>query len=444
MKSFQMSPSVREHIYRYDQKSRVRYWFWGTLFVLLLCLFLPWTQNIRSKGKVTTLRPEQRPQEINTIIGGRIVNWRVREGDRVKKGDTLLQLTEVKESYLDPQLVQRTGEQLDAKQRSVGLYQSKADAAATQLQALEREQQLKLEQNRNKLEQQTRKIQAAEQDLQAAINEVQVNDRQLSAGKTMYEAGAVALIDVERRKVNYQNALAKKISLENRLANEKQERTILEIELNSIRQSYAEKLAKTSGDRLQALSEAASGEAETAKLQNQYASYTIRNGMYFILAPQDGQVINARKAGIGEIVKDGERILDIVPDRIQFAVELFVRPMDLPLVNVGQPVRFWFDGFPAIVFSGWPQASYGTFGGVVSAVERNVNEDGNFRVLVAEDPNDKPWPVQLRMGAGAQGMALLKNVPVWYELWRNVNGFPPDYYKAKVPLSPNKTKKNEK
>ena len=431
MKSFQMSPSVREHIYRYDQKSRVRYWFWGTLFVLLLCLFLPWTQNIRSKGKVTTLRPEQRPQEINTIIGGRIVNWRVREGDRVKKGDTLLQLTEVKESYLDPQLVQRTGEQLDAKQRSVGLYQSKADAAATQLQALEREQQLKLEQNRNKLEQQTRKIQAAEQDLQAAINEVQVNDRQLSAGKTMYEAGAVALIDVERRKVNYQNALAKKISLENRLANEKQERTILEIELNSIRQSYAEKLAKTSGDRLQALSEAASGEAETAKLQNQYASFTIRNGMYFILAPQDGQVINARKAGIGEIVNDGERILDIVPDRIQFAVELFVRPMDLPLVNVGQPVRFWFDGFPAIIFSGWPQASYGTFGGVVSAVERNVNEDGNFRVLVAEDPNDKPWPVQLQMGAGAQGMALLKNVPVWYELWRNINGFPPDYYQPK-------------
>ena len=431
MKSFQMSPSVREHIYRYDQKSRVRYWFWGTLFVLLLCLFLPWTQNIRSKGKVTTLRPEQRPQEINTIIGGRIVNWRVREGDRVKKGDTLLQLTEVKESYLDPQLVQRTGEQLDAKQRSVGLYQSKADAAATQLQALEREQQLKLEQNRNKLEQQTRKIQAAEQDLQAAINEVQVNDRQLSAGKTMYEAGAVALIDVERRKVNYQNALAKKISLENRLANEKQERSILEIELNSIRQSYAEKLAKTSGDRLQALSEAASGEAETAKLQNQYASFTIRNGMYFILAPQDGQVINARKAGIGEIVNDGERILDIVPDRIQFAVELFVRPMDLPLVNVGQPVRFWFDGFPAIIFSGWPQASYGTFGGVVSAVERNVNEDGNFRVLVAEDPNDKPWPVQLRMGAGAQGMALLKNVPVWYELWRNINGFPPDYYQPK-------------
>jgi hypothetical protein len=150
--------------------------------------------------------------------------------------------------------------------------------------------------------------------------------------------------------------------------------------------------------------------------------------MYFILAPQDGQVINARKAGIGEIVKEGERILDIVPDIMQKAVELFIRPLDLPLVNTGQRVRFWFDGFPAIVFSGWPQASYGTFGGIIAAVERNVNEEGRFRVLVAEDPNDKPWPAELRMGAGAQGMALLKEVPIWYELWRNINGFPPDYY----------------
>jgi multidrug resistance efflux pump len=222
--------------------------------------------------------------------------------------------------------------------------------------------------------------------------------------------------------------LAKKVSAENKLANERQEQTILEIEQNSIRQSYAEKIAKTQGDQLQALSEAAGGEAETAKLQNLYASYSIRNDMYFILAPQDGQVINARKAGIGEIVKEGERILDIVPDQMQKAVELFISPVDLPLVNLGQSVRFWFDGFPAIVFSGWPQASYGTFGGIIAAVERNVNEDGKFRILVAEDPKEKPWPVQLRMGAGAQGMALLKDVPIWYELWRNINGFPPDYY----------------
>jgi len=111
-------------------------------------------------------------------------------------------------------------------------------------------------------------------------------------------------------------------------------------------------------------------------------------------------------------------------------VELFVRPVDLPLVSTGQQVRFQFDGFPAIVFSGWPRSSYGTFAGKVTAVENSVSANGKFRVLVTENPLQKPWPPQLRMGTGAQAIALLKDVPVWYELWRNINGFPPDYYQA--------------
>jgi hypothetical protein len=60
-------------------------------------------------------------------------------------------------------------------------------------------------------------------------------------------------------------------------------------------------------------------------------------------------------------------------------------------------------------------------------------------VLVAEDPNDKKWPDQLKIGSGAQGITLLKDVPIWYELWRNINGFPPDFYTEEKD-----TKKKEK
>lgn len=183
----------------------------------------------------------------------------------------------------------------------------------------------------------------------------------------------------------------------------------------------------------------ASGQAEIAKLKNLYASYAIRNGMYYILAPQNGQVIKAKKAGLGEYVKEGEMIVEIVPEKIAYAVEMFVRPLDAPLIHPGQKVRLLFDGFPAIVFSGWPNASYGTFGGIVTAVERNTNGEGKFRVLVKEDPNDKPWPYQLQVGAGGQGIALLKDVPIWYELWRNINGFPADYYKPTA-TTPSKNK----
>ena len=122
------------------------------------------------------------------------------------------------------------------------------------------------------------------------------------------------------------------------------------------------------------------------------------------------------------------RSTEIVPERIDYAVEMYIEPMDLPLVNKGQKVRFIFDGIPAIVFSGWPNGSYGTFGGKVSAVETNVSDNGKFRVLVVEDSTQKKWPKSLRMGNGAQGIALLKDVPIYYELWRHINGFPPEYY----------------
>lgn len=421
-----------QHIYKYNTHSRVKYWFIGLLLILFIILFLPWTQNIRSRGKVTTLLQEQRPQQINSIIPGKVVKWYVKEGDLVQKGDTILQLSEIKDEYLDPALITRTQEQLNAKTMTVDYYKNKADATSSQILALQNERDLKLEQTKNKIRQQERKIESEELDLQAVINELNVTSRQLKAGQAMLDSGVISLIDFEKRKVNFQNTQAKKISAENKLANSKQELTILNIEINSIGQEYAEKISKATGDRFQSMSEIATGQGEIAKLENQYSNYNIRSGMYFITAPQNGQVTKAKKAGIGEIVKDGEMIIEIVPDRIQYAVELFVRPVDLPLISPGQKVRFWFDGFPAIVFSGWPNASYGTFGGKVFAVENTVSPNGKFRVLVSEDPDDKPWPKQLRVGAGAQGMALLKNVPVWYELWRNINGFPPDYYKPTI------------
>jgi multidrug resistance efflux pump len=254
----------------------------------------------------------------------------------------------------------------------------------------------------------------------------------------MFDSGLVSLTQVEQRNQLYQSALAKKISAENRLANTKQELVITRLEMNAQIQENREKKAKADGDRYQSLTAIANGQAEVAKLKNLYASYAIRNGMYYILAPQNGQVIKAKKAGLGEYVKEGEMIVEIVPEKIAYAVEMFVRPLDAPLINPGQKVRLLFDGFPAIVFSGWPNASYGTFGGIVTAVERNTNGEGKFRVLVKEDPNDKPWPPQLQIGAGGQGIALLKDVPVWYELWRNINGFPADYYK---PISTTVSKK---
>jgi multidrug efflux pump subunit AcrA (membrane-fusion protein) len=416
-------------IYRIKNKSKVRFWLFGIFAGLLIILFIPWTQNIKATGILTTLRQEQRPQQLNTIIGGKIAKWHVKEGDFVKMGDTIMQLSEIKDDYLDPNLLGRTQEQLAAKQLSIDGYKNKVGAAEMQINALGQGKNLKVEQIQNKLRQQKMKLQSDSMEMIAAQNDFKIFTEQFRRQKNMYDSGLISLTQLEQRNMSYQTANAKNTSASIKFLNAKQELLILQLEMNGAVQDYNEKISKASGDKFQSVAQIAGGQGEVSKLQNQYMNYDIRSKMYFITAPQSGQIVNAKKAGIGEILKEGEMLVEIVPDNFQYAVEIFVKPVDLPLLQIGQKVRFMFDGFPAIVFSGWPQASYGTFGGKISAIENTISDNGKFRILVAEDNKEKKWPTQLKMGTGTQAMALINDVPIWYELWRNINGFPPDFYK---------------
>ena len=422
-------------IYRIHKRSRVKRWF---LFIFLggiIVLFLPWTQNIKVQGNVSTLYQEQRPQQLNSPIPGKIIKWYVKNGDYVKKGDTLLQLSEVKEDYLDPLLVKRTEQQVDAKKGLQKYYEAKVGTTNSQLQALNSARDLKLSQLKVKISQLNNKLAGEEAELEAAKNELRMTSDQYERQKKMYDEGLVSLTQFQQRSVSYQNALAKKTATENKLAQTRQEIVNVSIEQNATIQDYNEKLSKTEGDRFQSMGQIEGSDGDIAKLENQVANYKARQGLYFVIASQDGQVVQINKAGIGEILKDGESIATIVPDKVDYAVEIYIKPVDLPLVKEGQRVMCIFDGFPAIVFSGWPNSSYGTFAGKVIAVENNISANGMFKALVIQDKNEKQWPPKIKMGTGVQGIAILNDVPIWYELWRNINGFPPDYYEVKTEKS---------
>ena len=394
-------------------------------------LFLPWTQNIKVQGNVSTLYQEQRPQQLNSPIPGRIIKWYVKNGDYVKKGDTLLQLSEVKEDYLDPLLVKRTEQQVEAKKGVRDYYEAKVGTTNSQMQALNSGRDLKLSQLKVKISQLNNKLAGEEAELEAAKNELRMSSDQYERQKKMYDEGLVSLTQFQQRSVSYQNALAKKTSTENKLAQTRQEIVNVSIEQNATIQDYNEKLSKTEGDRFQSMGQIEGSDGDIAKLENQAANYRARQGLYFVLASQDGQVVQINKSGIGEILKDGESIGVIVPEKVDYAVEIYIKPVDLPLVKEGQRVMCIFDGFPAIVFSGWPNSSYGTFAGKVIAIENNISANGMFKALVIQDKDEKQWPPKIKMGTGVQGIAILNDVPIWYELWRNINGFPPDYYEVK-------------
>ena len=398
-------------------------------------LFLPWTQNIKVQGNVSTLYQDQRPQQLNSPIPGKIIKWYVKNGDYVKKGDTLLQLSEVKEDYLDPLLVKRTEQQVDAKKGLQKYYEAKVGTTNSQLQALNSARDLKLSQLKVKISQLNNKLAGEEAELVAVNNELKMTSDQYERQKKMYDEGLVSLTQFQQRSVSYQNALAKKTATENKLAQTRQEIVNVSIEQNATIQDYNEKLSKTEGDRFQSMGQIEGSDGDIAKLENQVANYRARQGLYFVIASQDGQVVQINKAGIGEILKDGESIATIVPDKVDYAVEIYIKPVDLPLVKEGQRVMCIFDGFPAIVFSGWPNSSYGTFAGKVIAIENNISANGMFKALVIQDKNEKQWPPKIKMGTGVQGIAILNDVPIWYELWRNINGFPPDYYEVKTEKS---------
>jgi multidrug efflux pump subunit AcrA (membrane-fusion protein) len=421
-----------KNIYQIEKENRITKVFVILICVIVVILFLPWTQNIKAKGNITTLQQEQRRQEVNTIIAGKVAKWWVKEGDIIEAGDTIMQLSEVKVEYLDPLLLEKMRSQIQAKTAAVEGYNKKGEMASKQEEALAQLQLIKLDQLKIKQQQQQLKLISDSIELIAQNNELQVAKRQIDAAKNMLDSGVISLIDFERRKVTYQNAYAKKIAVENKYAQSKQETLALQFEQRSILQDYNDKIAKVNGEKYSAGADQAAGIGDLAKLENNYANYDVRNKLYYIIAPQSGQITKAKKAGIGEYVKEGEMIVEIVPKNIQYAVELYIEPMDLPLISKGQKVRFIFDGFPAIVFSGWPNSSYGTFGGVITVIENGISDNGKFRVLVSEDPSEKSWPKQLRFGGGASGIALLKDVSIGYELWRNINGFPPEYYQAKV------------
>lgn len=403
-------------------------WLLLTMTAVIVLLFLPWTQNIQSKGKVTTLQPGQRPQTIQSTIAGRIEKWYVREGQLVRKGDTIVYLSEIKADYFDPELVPRAAQQVAAKEGAIVSYGSKVEALEGQIQAMKAELDYKQQQLANKVQQMQFKLASDSAELVQAFVQDSIAILQFRRTRELFELGNKSRTEMEDKRAKMQETKAKYISTQNKLQATRNELENARLELISLPYEYNQKIAKAESDKYSTLSDRFDAEGSVNKLRIEAANYKQRSQFYFILAPQDCYITKAIKPGIGETVKEGEEVVTIMPADYELAVELYIKPMDLPLVSYGQEVRFIFDGWPAFIFSGWPGQSFGTYQGEVAAIDNEISQNGQYRILVSPKKGTEDWPRALRVGSGAQGIALLHNVPLWYEIWRRLNGFPPDYY----------------
>jgi len=390
------------------------------LAVFIIVLFLPWQQNVRGSGAITALDPANRPQRVEAVIAGRVQRWHVREGDFVKAGDTIVTLTEVKEKNFDPELLSRLREQIAANENAITSKKMKAAALIRQIDALQKAKNLKIAQAQAKLQADRVRFENAE--------------NQYNRNKKLHEAGNIALTKLQDFEYKYRGAQAE---YEN-----------AQIELNRVAVEYLDKINKSESDLSATQSEVFEAEGELSKYRNEFANTSIRQSQYQIITSQSGYVVKAMKAGLGETIKEGDAICTIMPSTSDLAVEMYIKAMDVPLIAAGRKVRVQFDGWPALQFSGWPSVSVGTFGGEVKVIDYVSTKPGEFRILIVPDRTDEPWPKELRVGSGTKGWVMLDNVPVWYELWRQLNGFPPTLYNRPAQPAPDKrmdepeTKKN--
>ena len=213
-------------------------------------------------------------------------------------------------------------------------------------------------------------------------------------------AQETALLDVDRKRRLYDKGLSARRDLE--------AATI----------KYRELKAKEAGFR-----------AEVAQAEIQLA----RQASQLIVAPRDGVIMRIAAGDSATYVKAGDELVRFAPEPGQRAVEIFVSGLDAGLVQPGRHVRLMFEGWPAVQFSGWPSLAIGTFPGLVQFVDPAVSANGQFRAVVVEAP-DEPWPGErfLRLGGKARGWVVLDTVRLGYEIWRKLNGFPPEPTPAAV------------
>jgi multidrug resistance efflux pump len=359
----------------------------GLALLVLALIGVPWQQTVSGSGEVTSFSPNARPQSVESQISARIQQWTVEEGDAVAAGDTIAVLEDISTAYMDNRFVERI-----------------AAARTSELRVL----QLETERARQKLSQAEQKLRAARARLENATLETATARERFRRVEALYADGLTSLRAFESQQLDLQKARADSIA-----AAADREAALQEVQ----------------SARLDVDSKESTLEARRAELDMKLDNAQERQAASVVRAPIDGTIARVREAGPGQTVKEGDQLALVVPDTDDQAAELFVSSVDAAIVEPGRRVQLQFAGFPALQFAGFPDVSVGIFSGTVRVVDPVDDGTGRYRLLVVPDTaGARPeWPSQsyLRQGSSVTGWVMLSNVSLGYEIWRRMNGLPP-------------------
>lgn len=380
---------------------------------------LPWQQSARGTGNVVAYVPQERQQTVTSPTKGivaRLADGLV-EGARVSRGEFILEIQPTAANLaeqLNAQLSDLKVKLATAEAKIKVYEQNIVDFAAARDFAVKAAQEM--------VHGALAKLQAK----QGVIPGYEAKEWQTRANyerqRGLFERGLKPEREVEKLQSEWDVAKAElEAARQEVIAAEKE----VEAKKHELEQKRRE--AQTKVDYARAMREDATGQAATT--QKEKRDVEIKLGeldRLIIEAPRDGTIFRLPVYERGQMVKEGDALFTIVPDSTERAVELWISGNDTPLVSPGDHVRLQFEGWPAVQFAGWPSVAVGTFGGEVVAVDATDDGTGKFRLQIRPEA-ENPWPSErfLRQGVRANGWVMLSRVPLWYEIWRQLNGFPP-------------------
>jgi multidrug resistance efflux pump len=374
---------------------------------------LPWQQFVTASGKVIAFNPLERAVVVEAPLDGRVMEVYVSEGQAVKQGQKLCKLADN-----DPELM------ANLKRQLADLEGQRAAAAA------------RLERIKGQVAQvekaMPQAINMAQKQLDAAQFTQKAADLQYERIKSLFEdsRGLASQRDFEIATMNRDKETAEVLKAEAALIKTELDNNAALESLNASMESARSDLKKVD------------------KEANELLSKINQIGRQVVEAPRDGSVVRMQ-VNEGTFLKSGTPLCTIIPNTDNLVVEMWIDGNDMPLVRErivgpegkvtrpGSTVRLQFEGWPAIQFAGWPSVAIGTFGGEVIFVDKADDGKGMFRVLVEPVPDviksfggkqkviDWPEAPVMRQGVLSQGWILLERVPLWFEAWRQINGFPP-------------------
>lgn len=396
----------------------------GFVALVLGLLFLPWRQFVSGSGRVIAFNPLDRRVNVEAQVSGRVKHMHVVEGQRVKKGDVIVEIQDN-----DPNLINNLKAQREA-------IESRRDFAQGRVESLT--------------------AQITQQEL-AKAQAIDGAEQRVAAARI---AAETSLLNYNRTKELYARQLESQRNME--LATLSRDSTVAELKsaeaaFKRTRNDMDATIASTHASKGTALGEVAAAERDLSAIDIQIN----QNLRQVVDAPRDGIVLQVAVTD-GTYLRPGSLICVIIPETDSRYVEVWLSGNDMPLVHPrkeengvvtpGSPVRLSFEGWPAVQLIGWPQLAVGTFGGEVLFVDATDDGMGKFRVVVGpmDDMVDRGdgkgkvtvgWPDRdrwLRQGARANAWIMLNEVPLWFELWRQINGFPPVISNAEGKLDPTK------